>query len=67
MQSEVKGTLSPIPKEKGRILLYGTVLLGAAVQPTVEINDVVVGQAKPREFFHSDSLAEHYDMNAMTE
>ena len=65
--SEVKATLPPIPKGQGRIFVYRTALLGAAVQPKVKINDVVVGQAKPRGFFYADRLPGHYEVSATTE
>lgn len=65
--SEVKATLPPIPKGQGRIFVYRTALLGAAVQPKVKINDVVVGQAKPRGFFFADRLPGNYEVSATTE
>ena len=33
----------------------------------VKINDVVVGQAKPRVFFYVDRVPGHYEVSALTE
>ena len=65
--SQLKPTLPPIPKGQGRIFIYRTALMGAAVQPKVKINDDVVGKAKPRAFFYADRPPGRYEVSAMTE
>lgn len=51
----------------GRIFIYRTALLGAAVQPEVKVNAQVVGRAVPNGFFYVDRAAGPYSINTTTE
>lgn len=53
--------------ETARIYLYRTVLLGAAVQPEVKVNGVVVGRAVPRGYFFVDQPPGACEITTTTE
>ncbi len=55
----------PLPLD-GRIYIYRTDALGAAVQPTVMVNGEKVGKANPKSFFYVDRLAGKYEVSAST-
>lgn len=65
--TEAQGGLPPIATGQGRIFLYRTSVLGAAVQPSVKVNDAVVGSAVPRGFFFVDRPAGDYKISTSTE
>lgn len=51
----------------GRIFFYRTMVLGAAVQPVVLLNDLRVGQAVPQGFFYVDRPPGNYLVSTSTE
>jgi len=50
----VTSTLAPVPAGKSRIYFYRSTSLGAAIQPEVRLNGVVVGKAEPNGVFYVD-------------
>jgi len=65
--SQLQTNLSPPAEGQGRIFIYRTIVLGAAVQPSVKVNDTVVGSAVPRGFFYIDRPAGDYTISTATE
>jgi len=65
--SELVPTVSPVASDIGRIYIYRTVVLGAAVQPDVKINGEVIGSAIPRGFFYVDRKPGAYEIMTSTE
>ena len=65
--NEYAGSIDPMLPLDGRIFVYRTSALGAAVQPKVWLNDEVVGKAKPKGFFYLDRPAGTYKIAASTE
>jgi hypothetical protein len=65
--SETSATFSAPAPGNGRIYLYRTAIFGAAIQPSVTVNDVVVGSAVARGFFYVDRPAGDYRISASTE
>jgi hypothetical protein len=57
----------PTKPDTGRIFIYRTILLGAAVQPAVKINGEVVGSAVPNGFFYVDRPPGNYEIMTSTE
>jgi hypothetical protein len=57
----------PPAEGQGRIFIYRTIVLGAAVQPSVKVNDAVVGSAVPKGFFYVDRPAGNYTISTETE
>jgi len=53
--------------ELGRIYVYRVTALGAAIQPTVYLNDVAVGKSTPKGFFYVDRPAGAYTIRTSTE
>jgi hypothetical protein len=51
----------------GRIYLYRTSVLGAAIQPKVKLNGEVIGKAVPKGFFYVDKKAGNYEIMTSTE
>jgi hypothetical protein len=64
---ELQPKLTPPVEGHGRIFIYRTVVLGAAVQPSVKLNDVVVGSAVPRGFIYLDRPAGDYTISTAME
>jgi hypothetical protein len=62
--SPSQGTVAP---DKGRIYVYRTAILGAAVQPEVKVNGQVVGRAIPNGFFYVDREPGDYSIATSTE
>ena len=56
--------LSP---DSGRIYVYRTSILGAAIQPKVKLNGEVIGKAVPKGFFFVDKKAGNYEIMTSTE
>src|SRR5262249_52884699 len=52
--TEIESTFPPLDPSQGRIFIYRTAILGAAVQPSVKLNGEVVGAAVPDGFFFVD-------------
>lgn len=53
--------------DMGRIYFYRTAQLGAAVQPEVKLNGVVVGRAVPNGWFYVDRKPGTYEITTTTE
>jgi len=64
---EYAATIPPIADGSGRVYVYRTATVGAAVQPGVKIGDEVVGKAVPKGFFYVDLPAGDYVISASTE
>ena len=64
---EAKGTFPPLGSEKGRIYIYRTTVLGAAVQPAVRLDGVQVGTAKSEGFFFADATPGSHFIETTTE
>lgn len=65
--AEMRQSIPPLPPDQGRIFIYRTVVLGAAVQPSVKVNGQVVGSAKPQGFFYVDRPPGEYRISTETE
>ena len=64
---DYSGSIDPMLPLDGRIFVYRTSVLGAAVQPKIWLNDEIVGKAKPKGFFYLDRPAGTYKIAASTE
>lgn len=66
--TEVKSAIPSISQDKGRIYFYrsGT-MFGSAIQPSVNLNGVVVGDSKPGGFFYVDVPPANYEVTLSTE
>ena len=64
---EHSATMQPVGGGNGRIYMYRTSSLGAAVQPMVRVNGEEVGKAKPKGFFYVDRPPGNYNIAASTE
>ena len=56
-----------LDSEQGRIYIYRTTPLGAAVQPQVVLDDTVVGKAVPKGFFFVDVDPGNHKIQTSTE
>jgi Protein of unknown function (DUF2846) len=65
--SEINSTFAEPSAGNGRIFIYRTAVIGAAIQPSVKIDDKVVGSAVPQGFFYVDRPAGSYKISASTE
>ena len=65
--NEYKTSLPSLAPEKGRIYLYRTSVLGAAVRPDVKVNGTVVGKATAQGFFFYDCAPGEYVIQTTTE
>lgn len=65
--TDLQKTLAPPAEGQGRIYIYRTIVLGAAVQPSIRVNDAVVGTAEPRGFVYVDRPAGNYTISTETE
>ena len=52
--SEMADSTAPLSGENGRVYIYRTTVLGAAVQPAVYLDGKVVGKAAPMGFVNVD-------------
>jgi hypothetical protein len=57
----------PLKPDTGRIFIYRTALMGAAVQPGVRVNGEEVGSAVPNGFFYVDRVPGSYEIMTSTE
>lgn len=56
--TEVASSIPPLKADEGRIYFYrSNSMLGAAVQPSINLNGTVVGDSKPGGFFFVDQKA----------
>ena len=65
--SDVAPTLKTLSPDVGRLYIYRTAVVGAAVQPAVKLNGEVVGSAVPRGFFYVDKPPGNYQIETSTE
>ncbi len=65
--ADLQPKLAPPAEGQGRIFIYRTIVLGAAVQPSVRLNNIVVGSAVPRGFIYLDRPAGDYTISTETE
>jgi hypothetical protein len=65
--SEYRTTLKPPADGQGRIWFYRPSAGGAAVQPNVNLDDQVVGRAKPHGFFFVDTSPGLHRVQCTTE
>ena len=56
-----------LPQNIGRIYIYRTSILGAAIQPDVKVNGDVVGSAVPNGFFYVDLKPGNHEIVTSTE
>lgn len=66
MQEDPRAS-KPIAKELGRIVVYRTGIMGTAIQPTVEIDNVQKGKCQPKGVFTADVPAGNRVVAATTE
>ena len=64
---EMGDTISSMKPDTGRIYIYRTAILGAAIQPKVVINGEAVGKAVPKGFFYIDGKPGNYEILTSTE
>lgn len=64
---EMQSKIPPLAPGQGRIFIYRTALLGAAIQPSVTVNGEAVGHAVPGGFFYVDRAPGDYKISASTE
>jgi hypothetical protein len=65
--SEMSSKIPNLAADGGRIYIYRTTVLGAAVQPSVKVNGDVVGSAVPQGFFYVDRPPGSYKITTSTE
>ena len=65
--SQMQDSLPALSADHGRIFVYRSTVLGAAIQPSVKINGDVVGSAVPRGFFYVDRPPGDYEITTITE
>jgi hypothetical protein len=65
--TELQPKLAPPADGQGRIFMYRNAVIGMAVQPSVKLNDVVVGSAVPRGFMYVDRPTGDYTISTATE
>jgi hypothetical protein len=64
---DIGGTLPQLKSDSGRIYIYRTTILGAAIQPDVKLDGQVVGSAKPKGFFYVDCAPGSHQISSSTE
>jgi len=65
--SEMSDSIPPLSSEMGRIYIYRSSVLGAAIQPGVVLDGEVVGKAVPYGFFYVDCPAGNHEIVTSTE
>jgi hypothetical protein len=65
--SEMADSTPPITGSNGRVYIYRTSALGAAIQPDVRLDGNVVGKAVPKGFFYADLAAGNHRIATSTE
>lgn len=65
--SEISNTFQEAPEDTGRIFIYRTAVLGAAIQPDVKLDGEVVGKAVPNGFFFVDKKPGNHKIATSTE
>ncbi len=64
---EMVPNMTKLSPDMGRIYIYRTTVLGAAIQPDVKVNGEVVGSAVPNGFFYVDRSSGTYEIMTSTE
>lgn len=65
--TQMQANVPPVAANTGRIYVYRTSVLGAAIQPSVKLDGAVVGDAVPGGYFFVDRPAGSYKISAKTE
>jgi hypothetical protein len=66
--AEVASSFPALAADEGRIFFFrSSSMLGAAIQPNIRLDNVVVGSSKPGGFFYVDRPAGNYVASAATE
>lgn len=65
--TEVKDNIGNLALEEGRIFLYRTTALGAALQPKIKVNGVPVGKSVAKGFMFIDREPGNYEIMTSTE
>jgi hypothetical protein len=65
--AEIKGNISAMPEGQARIYFYRTQVFGAAVQPSIILNQEKVGSCEPGGVFYTDVEPGKYEANVQTE
>ncbi len=65
--SEYQSSMPEVTTEKGRIYLYRTAIVGAALKPRIYINDEEVGKSVAKGFFYVDLAPGNYEIRTSTE
>ena len=64
---KIEDRLPPIPEGSGRLLIYRPSSMGAAVTPSIKLNDVSVAKSKAKGFLFLDCPAGDYRVSCSTE
>jgi hypothetical protein len=65
--AEVKNSIDNLKPENGRIYLYRTTTLGAALKPQIKVNGESVGKSIARGFMFIDRAPGNYEIMTSTE
>jgi hypothetical protein len=65
--TEMAGQTPPVSSENGRVYVYRTTTLGAALQPEVELDGQSVGKAVPLGYFYIDCPPGNHTIAISTE
>jgi len=65
--TEMAGQTPPVSSENGRVYVYRTTTLGAALQPEVELDGQSVGKAVPLGYFYIDCPPGNHTIATSTE
>lgn len=65
--AEAKSTFPALKKGQGRVFVYRPSAFGAAIKPTVKINDAAVGQSQGQGFLYSDQSPGTHQVTIGTE
>ena len=60
-------SIPPLSPDNGRIYIYRTTVLGAAIQPSIKVNDQTVGDSKAEGFLYIDEPPGEYKIVTSTE
>ncbi len=62
-----KASIPPLKPEQGRIYLYRTTVLGAALSPVIKVNGTDIGASKAQGFLYYDCAPGEYVIETSTE
>lgn len=60
-------SIPPVPEDSGRFYIYRVGAFAGAIQPSLKVNNEIVGKAVPQGFFFIDRPAGNYVFSASTE